>query len=234
MIRIVLYQNTNQKIAEAYGKWFPRVVSDETIGLEELAAHMASHNTPYSKGAILGMLTDAAACTKELLLLGKNVKFADIAIFSLGLKVKGGAPTKEDFNVAKYILGLKLRARATGELKTENLDTSIKLINLAAPATGNPGNPGNPDDAGKDNPSGGGSQTSGGGGGSTDNTQQGGGGTTDSGSTEEGGDNVNFLPRIVKSERREPYGVRGIPRASRGRNHLQQPSKASSARVPGL
>ena len=195
MIRIVLYQNTNQKIAEAYGKWFPRVVSDETIGLEELAAHMASHNTPYSKGAILGMLTDAAACTKELLLLGKNVKFADIAIFSLGLKVKGGALTKEDFNVAKYISGLKLRARATGELKTENLDTSIKLINLAAPATENPGNPGNsenPDDAGKDNPSGGGSQTTGGGGGSTDNTQQGGGGTTDSGSTEEGGDNVNF------------------------------------------
>ena len=195
MNRIVLYQNTNQKIAEAYGKWFPRVVSDETIGLEGLAAHMASHNTPYSKGAILGMLTDAAACTKELLLLGKNVKFADIAIFSLGLKVKGGAPTKEDFNVAKYILGLKLRARATGELKTENLDTSIKLINLAAPATENPGNPGNsenPDDAGKDNPSGGGSQTTGGGGGNTDNTQQGGGGTTDSGSTEEGGDNVNF------------------------------------------
>lgn len=195
MIRIVLYQNTNQKIAEAYGKWFPRVVSDETIGLEELAAHMASHNTPYSKGAILGMLTDAAACTKELLLLGKNVKFADIAIFSLGLKVKGGAPTKENYNVAKYILGLKLRARATGELKTENLDTTIKLINLAAPATENPGNPGNPDDTGKDNPSGGGSQTTGGGGsqtegggGNTDNTQQGGGGTTDSGTTDGGGD----------------------------------------------
>ena len=162
---------------------------------------MASHNTPYSKGAILGMLTDAAACTKELLLLGKNVKFADIAIFSLGLKVKGGAPTKEDFNVAKYILGLKLRARATGELKTENLDTTIKLINLAAPATENPGNPGNPvnpgnpDDTGKDNPSGGGNQTTGGGGsqtegggGNTDNTQQGGGGTTDSGTTDGGGD----------------------------------------------
>lgn len=187
MIRIVLYQNTNQKIAEAYGKWFPRVVSDETIGLEELAAHMASHNTPYSKGAILGMLTDAAACTKELLLLGKNVKFADIAIFSLGLKVKGGAPTKENYNVGKYILGLKLRARATGELKTENLDTSIKLINLAAPATenpGNPGNPGNPDDTSKDNPSGGGSQTTGGGGSQT----EGGGGTTDSGTTDGGGD----------------------------------------------
>ena len=148
MIRIVLYQNTNQKIAEAYGKWLPRVVSDETIGLEELAAHMAS--PPYSKGAILGMLTDAAACTKE------------------------------NYNVGKYIVRLKLRARATGELKTENLDTTIKLINLATPATENPGNP---DDAGKDNPSGGGSQTEGGG-----NQTEGGGGTTDSGSTDEGGD----------------------------------------------
>ena len=131
MIQIVLYQNTNQKIAEAYQKWFPRVVSTETIGLEELADHMASHNTPFSKGAILGMLTDAASCTKELLLLGKNVKFADLAIFSLGLVVKGGADTKEDFSVSKNIAGLRLRARATGELKTKNLDTTIKRIDLA-------------------------------------------------------------------------------------------------------
>ena len=130
MIRVVLYQNTNAKIKEAYNKWFPRVVTDETIGLEELAEHMASHNTPYSKGAILGMLTDAVGCTKELLLLGKNVKFPDLAIFSLGLKVKGGADKKEDWTVAKYIEGLRLRARATGELKTSNLDTTIKRVDI--------------------------------------------------------------------------------------------------------
>ena len=183
MIRIVLYQNTNQKIAEACGKWFPRVVSDETIGLEELAAHMASHNTPYSKGAILGMLTDAAACTKELLLLGKNVKFADIAIFSLGLKVKGGAPTKENYNVAKYIEGLKLRARATGELKTSNLDTTIKRIDLVTTSSGTP------DDTDKDNPSGGGSQATGGG----SQTTEGGGSQTEGGGsqTEGGGGNTD-------------------------------------------
>ena len=90
---------------------------------------MASHNTPYSKGAILGMLTDAVGCTKELLLLGKNVKFPDLAIFSIGLKVKsGGAPTKEDFTVTKYIEGLRLRARATGELTSPNLDTTIRNV----------------------------------------------------------------------------------------------------------
>ena len=37
MIQIVLYQNTNQRIAEAYGKWFPRVANTETVALEELS-----------------------------------------------------------------------------------------------------------------------------------------------------------------------------------------------------
>ena len=128
MIRIVIYQNLNPKVAEAYQKWYPRVVAEETIGLDELAEHMSSHNTPFSKGAIKGILTDAVVCTKELLLSGKNVKFPDLAIFSIGLKVKEGAPTKEDFTVAKYISGLKLRARATGELSSANLDTTIRRV----------------------------------------------------------------------------------------------------------
>ena len=128
MIRIVIYQNLNPKVEEAYKKWYPRVVAEETIGLDELAEHMASHNTPFSKGAIKGILTDAVVCTKELLLSGKNVKFPDLAIFSIGLKVKEGAPTKEDFTVAKYISGLKLRARATGELSSANLDTTIRRV----------------------------------------------------------------------------------------------------------
>ena len=135
MIQIVLYQNTNQRIAEAYGKWFPRVANTETVALEELAEHMAAHNTPFSKGAIRGMLTDFVGCTKELLLLGKNVKIPDLAIFSLGLKVKSGAASKEEFSVAKNIAGLKLRARATGELTTANLDTTIKRIDLATSST---------------------------------------------------------------------------------------------------
>ena len=129
MIRIKLYQNNNPE-SKAYQKWYPRVVADETIGLDELAEHMASHNTPFSKGAIKGILTDAVACTKELLLLGKNVKFPDLAIFSIGLRLKGGADKKEDFSVAKYITGLRLRARATGELMSANLDANIKRADV--------------------------------------------------------------------------------------------------------
>ena len=187
MIRVVLYQNTNAKIKEAYNKWFPRVVTDETIGLEELAEHMASHNTPYSKGAILGMLTDAVVCTKELLLLGKNVKFPDLAIFSLGLKVKGGADKKEDWTVAKYIEGLRLRARATGELKTSNLDTTIKRVDaVKSSGSKNPSDDGTPGDTtpggGNTTPSGGGTTPGGGDTGTDTGTDSG----TDSGTGDNG------------------------------------------------
>lgn len=187
MIRVVLYQNTNAKIKEAYNKWFPRVVTDETIGLEELAEHMASHNTPYSKGAILGMLTDAVGCTKELLLLGKNVKFPDLAIFSLGLKVKGGADKKEDWTVAKYIEGLRLRARATGELKTSNLDTTIKRVDVVkSSGSKNPSDDGTPGDTtpggGNTTPSGGGTTPGGGDTGTDAGTDSG----TDSGTGDNG------------------------------------------------
>lgn len=177
MLRISLYQNNNEK-SQAYQKWYPRVVAEETIGLDELAEHMASHNTPFSKGAIKGILTDAVVCTKELLLLGKNVKFPDLAIFSIGLKVKGGADTKADFSVAKYIIGLKLRARATGELSSANLDTSIKRVDaVKSSSTQNPGDDstpgGTPPSGGDTTPSGGGTTPSGGNTGTDSGTESG-------------------------------------------------------------
>ena len=66
MIRVKLYQNKNEKNETAFKKWYPRVVNEETIGLDELSEHMASHNTPFSKGAIKGILTDAVACAKNI------------------------------------------------------------------------------------------------------------------------------------------------------------------------
>jgi len=163
MIRVTVYQNQNKKNEKAYGKWYPRVVVEETIGLDELAEHMASHNTPFSKGAIKGMLTDAVSCTKELLLLGKNVKFPDLAIFSLGLKVKSGAATKEEFSVTKNIAGLRLRARATGELTTSNLDTTIKRVDTVGSNSKDDSGSTTPTNPSGDSNQGGGSSTGDGG-----------------------------------------------------------------------
>lgn len=127
MILYILKQNKNTKSASV-GKFFAYPVIEETVNLEGLAAHMSNHNTPFSKGTIMGMLTDMVSCVKELLLEGKNVKIADLAIFSLGIKnAKGGADSEEDFTVTSNIKTVKLRARATGELTAKSLDLDANL-----------------------------------------------------------------------------------------------------------
>ena len=148
MIRFMKFQNKNEKNQTAFGKWYARAVCDETVDIKGLAAHMASHNTPYSTGAIHGMLKDMVNCTKELLLDGKNVKIDDLAIFSVGIVSRKGAASAADFTLADNVKGLKLRARATGELSNAqiNLEGQMKEAAVYNPdggtTEGGGGNPG--------------------------------------------------------------------------------------------
>ena len=114
MIRYKIYQNQQKKGLNA-GKWFARAVSDETFDLAKLAEHMSKHNSPYSSGVIKGVLTDMVDCIKELLLDGKSVKIDDLAIFGVGIRSKA-AETLEEFSLEKNITGMRLKARATGNL----------------------------------------------------------------------------------------------------------------------
>lgn len=134
MIKYILKQNKNEG-SKVFGKWFAYPVIEETLNLDGLAEHMSNHNSPYSKGVIKGLLTDMISCIKELLLEGKNVKIDDLAIFSLGVKnKKGGAASEEEFSLAKNVSGVKLRARATGELsvKSLNLEATLKKASAIA------------------------------------------------------------------------------------------------------
>ena len=107
-------------------KWFARAVSDETFDLAKLAEHMSKHNSPYSGGVIKGVLSDMVDCIKELLLDGKCVKIDDLAIFGVGIRSKA-ADTLEEFSLEKNISGMRLKARATGNLSTNNLKLDSQL-----------------------------------------------------------------------------------------------------------
>ncbi len=146
MILYLLKQNKNMK-STAFGKWYAYPVIEETVNLDGLSEHMSNHNTPYSKGAIKGVLTDMVNCIKELLLEGKNVKIADLAIFSLGIKNNGGAASEDTFSVSKNIKGVKLRARATGELITKSLhlEATLRKANATSKTSGNGGGSGSDD-----------------------------------------------------------------------------------------
>ena len=127
MIRYYLYQW--QAKGDLQGLWFAKVASDEILDLQALSVHMHNHNCPYSEGTILGVLRDAVKCTKELLLEGKKVKFDNLALFSVGIKGTGVANQKE-YSVQKNVDGLRLLARATGDLSTTRLflDSQLKEV----------------------------------------------------------------------------------------------------------
>ena len=168
MIQYVLKKNVNEKMPNAYGKYFAYPIITETYDIDKLVDHMASHNTPFSRGALKGMLTDMVACIRELVLQGIAVKIADLAILSIGIKNKAGAASEKEFTTAKNIEGLKMRARGTGDFSCLNLSldgTLKKASALLGDGTTTDTNPDTGKDTGKDTPGG-------------DNTDQGGSGTT--------------------------------------------------------
>lgn len=194
MILFKLSKNKNPKIKEAYGKYYARPVVTQTVDLNGLAEHMTEHNTGFSPGATKGLLTDMVKCIKELVLQGFAVKIDDLAIFSIGLKTKKGADSEDDFSVAKNIEGVRLRARATGNLTSSKLDIQASLknaANLLVEDSGKTTTPSGPDGDGSgsgtnDPNKGDSSQT----GDNKDNTQSGGGNTDNSqgGGTDGDGD----------------------------------------------
>ena len=153
------YQNKNRQ-SVAYGKWFARAVTiGKTINIDELAKHMSEHNTPYSKGAIKGVLTDMIGCVRELMLEGKAVKLEGLAIFSAGIKTKkNGAPTSAEFSTTKHIDSVYMRARATGEFTRQEL-TKAGNVTSGGSQSGNSGSGSNTGDSTGGNTSGDGQQS---------------------------------------------------------------------------
>ncbi len=137
MIKYVLKQNKN-KNSDAFGKWYAFPVVEETMDLEELARHMEEHNSGFSQPMCIGVMKAMVRCIKEQILTGRNVKIDDLAIFSCGIRNKCGAVKEEEFTTANCIAGVKLRARATGELRKSslNLEASIRRASAVTRGTG--------------------------------------------------------------------------------------------------
>ena len=48
---------------------------------QDMAHHMAEHNTMFSEGSITGILIDFVKCVREQVLMGNTVKIDNLAIF---------------------------------------------------------------------------------------------------------------------------------------------------------
>ena len=125
MLEIELYKNNNLNSA-GYGLYYGRVDTKEIMDVDALADHMSHHNTPFSKGSIIGILKDMVSCIRELNLSGQPVKIDGLAIFSTHIENKGGWATLADVNLSMggerdNIQALRLCAQATGEFTKAEL-----------------------------------------------------------------------------------------------------------------
>ena len=138
-VKIYLSKNNNQYNA-GYGNYYAFADNETPMTLDGLADHMNHHNTPFSKGTIVGILKDMVTCIRELNLNGQPVKIDGLAIFSTHIENKGGWPKLEDVNLtigAKNesghpmgIQALRLCAQATGEFtKAELTKYGTVLLN---------------------------------------------------------------------------------------------------------
>ena len=102
----------------------------ETMGIHEMAEHMAHHNTAFSEGLIVGVLTDFVKCVREMVLSGNTVKVGNLAIFKATVEANGLETLydAEQDKVAQATMGTLAEGQKTGP--------AVKVIKLLAQSTG--------------------------------------------------------------------------------------------------
>ena len=143
MIELYLSKVTESSETETAGKMYARVSYKQTMDLHDMAHHMAEHNTAFSEGLIVGVLTDFVKCTREMVLNGNTVKVGNLAIFkatveSNGLEVLYDAQSdkvasatlgtlKEGEKTGAAVKAIKLLAQSTGDFTRDELKKDVKL-----------------------------------------------------------------------------------------------------------
>ena len=129
--------------SEQAGKLYARVSYKQTLSVQDMAHHMAEHNTMFSEGSITGILIDFVKCVREQVLMGNMVKIDNLAIFKATVEANALEVLydAEQDKVASATIGslaegaktgpavkvIKLLAQSTGDFTRDELKKDVKL-----------------------------------------------------------------------------------------------------------
>ena len=206
MIELYLSKVTESSESEQAGKLYARVSYKQTLSVQDMAHHMAEHNTMFSEGSITGILIDFVKCVREQVLHGNTVKIDNLAIFKATVEANA-LETMYDAQQDKVALAtignlaegaktgaavktIKLLAQSTGDFTRDELKKDAKLAwsdktkaEIAAAKGENPSSGTTSGGGSNTNPTnptnGGGTNTGGDNGGNTGGGNNGGGGNDD-------------------------------------------------------
>ena len=143
MIELYLSKVTETSESEQAGKLYARVSYKQNMDIHDMAVHMAHHNTAFSEGLIVGVLTDFVKCVREMVLSGNTVKVGNLCIFKATVEAnaletlydaqtdKVASATigtlKEGDKTGAAIKVVKLLAQSTGDFTRDELKKDVKL-----------------------------------------------------------------------------------------------------------
>ena len=121
---------TESSETEQAGKLYARVSYKQAMTIQDMARHMAEHNTVFSEGSILGVLTDFVKCVREMVLMGNTVKIENLAIFKATVEANALEVLydAEQDKVATASIGTLAEGQKTG--------AAVKTVKLLAQSTG--------------------------------------------------------------------------------------------------
>ena len=80
-------------------KAYARLQLNGVLDINDLAAHIHQHNSVYSKGVIVGVLTDMCSCIKEAITEGNAIELGELGRFTPSIASEGAsASTDADGN----------------------------------------------------------------------------------------------------------------------------------------
>ena len=143
MIELYLSKVTETSETEQAGKLYARVSYKQTLSVQDMAKHMAEHNTMFSEGSITGILIDFVKCVREQVLNGNTVKIDNLAIFKATVEANA-LETLYDADADKQAMAsigtlkdgdktgaavktIKLLAQSTGDFTRDELKKDVKL-----------------------------------------------------------------------------------------------------------
>ena len=131
MIELYLSKVTENSESEQAGKLYARVSYKQAMDIHDMAHHMAEHNTAFSEGLIVGVLTDFVKCTREMVLAGNTVKVGNLAIFKATVEANAldTLYDAEQDKVASATIGTLAEGQKTGP--------AVRVVKLLAQSTGN-------------------------------------------------------------------------------------------------
>ena len=84
---------------EEGNKTFAQAQYAQVLSINDMAKHMSSHGSKYTKGDILAVVTQLVECLREQILLGNRVELGDLGTFYASI-IGEAAPNAESWNTS--------------------------------------------------------------------------------------------------------------------------------------